>query len=509
MRGFRRKLVVGASVVALLLGIGAAQAVEKPLPSGTVRLAGADRYSTSAAISSKSFGAPVPALFVATGQSFPDALAGGPAAARLGGPVLLVEKNRIRPAIRAEIERLAPESIYVLGGVNVISTTVLRELQGLTSGKVVRLSGADRYETAAAVSKEVWPSRSSTVFLASGATFADALGGGAAAAHRGAPLLLTHPNGLSAATKAELRRLAPSRVYVLGGNVAVSGGVVTSVKAALPGVTVTRLSGADRYETSAAIAKAIWPSGAGAMFFATGASFPDALSGTPAAHVNSAPLLLARKDCINRSVMDLRDSYAPRTVALLGGTSVLSSAGLNKICGVTATGVGDSVIKITKPGGATSPALVTATHNGQGHFAITALDSGLNWNDLLVNTIGPYSGTTILDWYMFQPERSTYLEIKANGRWTVTIKKLSAARALKSTTTGVGDDVLSWNGSARVATFSHTGKSNFAAVAYTGTGEYHRLLVNQIGNYSGKVPIPSGTRYIAVNADGNWTIKLQ
>jgi putative cell wall-binding protein len=508
MRGFRRKLVVGASVFALLLGIGAAQAGEKPLPSGMVRLAGADRYSTSAAISSKSFTAPVPALFVATGQSFPDALAGGPAAARLGGPVLLVEKDRIRPAIRAEIERLAPESIYVLGGSTVISTAVLRELQGLTSGNVVRLSGADRYETAAAVSQEIWPSRSSTVFLASGANFADALGGGAAAAHRDAPLLLTHPAQLSAATKAELQRLAPSRVYVLGGSVAVSGAVVTSVKSTLPGVTVTRLSGADRYETSAAIAQAIWPSGANAMFFATGASFPDALSGTPAAHVNGAPLLLAKKDCVNRSVMELRDSFSPGTVAMLGGTSVLTSAGLNKICGVTATGIGDDIIKISKPGGSTKPVIVTATHNGRRNFIVWGLDSNGGYNDLLVNEIGPYSGRTILDEGPFT-KPSTHLQIDADGRWTITLSPLSTARSLTTNTTGSGDDVLKWGGSSRTARFTHSGSSNFIVWAYDVNGELHALLVNDIGSYNGTRLIPAGTRYLSVEADGNWTIKLQ
>src|SRR5690606_18264388 len=105
----------------LLLGMGVAQATEKPLPSGMVRLAGADRYLTSADISAKSFAAPVDAVFVATGQSFPDALSGGPAAASLGGPVLLVGKDSIRDGVRQQIARLDPATIYVLGGSGVIS----------------------------------------------------------------------------------------------------------------------------------------------------------------------------------------------------------------------------------------------------------------------------------------------------------------------------------------------------------------------------------------------------
>lgn len=89
----------------------------------------------------------------------------------------------------------------------------------------VRLSGADRYETAAEVSRSAWtPEDASVVYLASGENFPDALSAGASTQGLG-PLLLTRPDVLPPATRAELERLAPCLVVVVGGDPAVSDAV--------------------------------------------------------------------------------------------------------------------------------------------------------------------------------------------------------------------------------------------------------------------------------------------
>lgn len=507
MRTHTRLGAVALVSALLAVAMPFAQAGEVPLQDGTTRLSGPTRYETSVKISQSTFTAPVSAVYVATGKAYPDALAGGPVASRAGAPVLLVDPGSVPAVVRSELRRLAPEKIFVLGGTGAVSDGVVEELKGL-SPSVLRLSGSNRYETAVAASQEGWDS-APTVFLASGRGFPDALGGGAAAAHKDAPLLLTDVDSLVAPTRDELTRLAPSTVYVLGGRVALNDSVVSAVKSTLPGANVVRLSGADRYETSAEIAQAIWPNGAGAMFFATGMNFPDALSGTPAAHVNGAPLLLTKQSCLSGSVFDVRYAFAPSKIALLGGASVLTSGAIDKKCGVNVyTGVGDEVVAIQKPGGSDNPALVTASHTGSSNFAVVGLDSNLDWNTLLVNEIGDYEGTTLLDaGWVDQPSRN--LEITADGQWQIEVEKVSAARDLRSSTQGHGDDVLAWTGAARVADFTHVGESNFAVEAYAGNGDYVDLLVNEIGTYSGANTIPSGTRLISVIADGDWGIRLR
>lgn len=93
-------------------------------PSAVTRLSGPDRYGTAAAISQETFAPNVPVVYIATGQNYPDALAGGPAAGAGNGPILLVTQNSIPATIATELTRLKPAKIVILGGSNVVSDGV-------------------------------------------------------------------------------------------------------------------------------------------------------------------------------------------------------------------------------------------------------------------------------------------------------------------------------------------------------------------------------------------------
>jgi putative cell wall-binding protein len=117
------------------------------------RLSGADRYATSATVSAKSFAPGVSVAYVASGASFPDALAGAAVAGRAHAPLLLVRPTSIPSAIATELGRLHPQRIVVLGGTSSVSGPVGAALDVYTTGSVTRLAGADRYATAGRVSK--------------------------------------------------------------------------------------------------------------------------------------------------------------------------------------------------------------------------------------------------------------------------------------------------------------------------------------------------------------------
>jgi putative cell wall-binding protein len=93
-----------------------------------VRYAGADRYATAAAISAAHYAPGVAVAYVATGANFPDALAGAAVAGNLGGPLLLVTQASIPSATAAELSRLKPARIVVLGSNAVVSDAVLNAL---------------------------------------------------------------------------------------------------------------------------------------------------------------------------------------------------------------------------------------------------------------------------------------------------------------------------------------------------------------------------------------------
>jgi putative cell wall-binding protein len=105
--------------------------VRAVLPSATVeRLAGPDRYATSAAVSA-TFGPGSSAVFLAVGTNFPDALAGGAAAGALGSPVVLTPSTVLAPSVATELVRLAPRRAVILGGPTVIAESVITAVRGI------------------------------------------------------------------------------------------------------------------------------------------------------------------------------------------------------------------------------------------------------------------------------------------------------------------------------------------------------------------------------------------
>jgi putative cell wall-binding protein len=225
------KLIGGSSVVS----DGVMDALRGYATSGSVeRVAGANRFATAAQISANTFAPGVPVAYIATGKNFPDALAGVAAAGAVGGPILLSQPDQLPAETVAELNRLSPGRIVVLGASGVVSDAVLAALDAHTGGTVTRLAGSDRYATAVAVSTGTFAS-GKTVFIATGATFPDALGGGPVAGALPGPLLLVPASGVPASVAGELQRLDPDRVVILGGTGAVSASVVSQIQAALGG----------------------------------------------------------------------------------------------------------------------------------------------------------------------------------------------------------------------------------------------------------------------------------
>lgn len=195
------------------------------------RFAGANRYATSAAVS-ELFPTDLSVVYIATGESFPDAMAGGAAAALNGSPVLLTMGGELPSETASALQRLDPQSVVVIGGPGAVSPTVASEIEAIVP-QVSRVAGADRYATSVALAQAVEPDVSATL-LASGESFPDALSGGALAGATGGPLLLTKPTALADGTWAEFERLSPEAITIVGGPAAVSLSIEDRLNGSLP-----------------------------------------------------------------------------------------------------------------------------------------------------------------------------------------------------------------------------------------------------------------------------------
>jgi putative cell wall-binding protein len=290
-------------------------------PSVT-RLAGPNRFATAAAISQHHHPMPqaVDTVVVATGANFPDALAGAVAAAATQSPLLLT--GSLPPATQAELSRLDPSNITILGGTAAVSAATAAALGGF--GTTERLSGANRYETAIAISKHVFgDGEADVVVIATGENFPDALAAAPLAAALGGPVLLTPSTTLPQAVADEIARLGPSQIFVTGGPAAVSDAVVGQLSAL---ASTTRVSGPNRYATAVAISKIAFPGGAGVVYVAVGTNFPDALAGAAQAAFWGGPVLLTPTDSLPVDVAIEIGRLDPHTIIILGGEAVVSAA---------------------------------------------------------------------------------------------------------------------------------------------------------------------------------------
>jgi putative cell wall-binding protein len=177
---------------------------------------------TAVSLSEEFFGAGADVVYVANGSSGVDGLTVGTSAGFVTGPLLLSETDRLPEATMTELRRLALSRIVVIGGTAAISTSVTDALTPLGAA-IERVGGANRYETAALLSRLTAPDGADTVYVTTGQGGADALAAASVAGGTGSPVLLTRRDDVPGVTRDELVRLRPRRVIVVGGAAAVSG----------------------------------------------------------------------------------------------------------------------------------------------------------------------------------------------------------------------------------------------------------------------------------------------
>ncbi|RAZ69560.1 cell wall-binding repeat-containing protein [Planococcus maitriensis] len=275
-----------------------------------VRLSGENRYDTAIAVSKQGWDS-ADTVVIARGDQYADALTAAPLADQEDAPVLLTRSGSLPATVAEEIERLGATKAIVLGGNLAVSEDVADQLGDLGL-EVDRVGGKTRYDTAVAIADELETDATDAVVV-SGMDFPDALSAGSYAAVNDKPILLTRPDSVPAVIEAELEGYETTTV--IGGTLAVSEDVADSLPNA------TRVSGANRYLTSLAVAEQLFENAVEGLA-ANGQNFPDALTGNVLAAAYDAPMLLVKQDSVNEAVETRAHYYG--TVFTTGGTLAVS-----------------------------------------------------------------------------------------------------------------------------------------------------------------------------------------
>lgn len=188
------------------------------------RIAGVDRFETSRLVAEYAFES-AEGAYVATGLRFPDALSAGAAAGHLDMPLVLIDTREAVPAgTIATLEGLGVESVRIVGDIKAVPSSNAAQFVD-ADFSVRRLGGIDRFATSAIVTASAFDAAPNGAYLASGYNFPDALAGGAVAGAQGAPLLISTTACVPPRVLAELDRLQPTSVTLLGGEPSLSATV--------------------------------------------------------------------------------------------------------------------------------------------------------------------------------------------------------------------------------------------------------------------------------------------
>lgn len=177
------------------------------------------------------------------------------------------------------------------GQINGISGNVDMSAFGNKTYSVIkRLAGSTRYDTMVSVVSEGAWSAGGTVIVASGENYPDALSASGLAGVYGAPIVLTEGNKLSPQATEQIRSLRPSRIIVVGGLSVISGNVLVSLQGICS--KVSRIAGATRTDTSSALYRDGGNAWGSTAIVVSAANYPDALSVSPYAYAEKAPVFL-------------------------------------------------------------------------------------------------------------------------------------------------------------------------------------------------------------------------
>lgn len=279
-----------------------------------MRMSGPGRVETSIEIS-RFENTKSKTVILADARNYPDALA---ASNLTGGrySVILVQ-NQLTQEIINEIVRLEAQDLIILGGTNSISEDIERGLTNIGGIKSIsRIAGENRYDTCQKIFNHA---KKKSLILASGEKFPDALATSSILDQAG--LLLTKSGQLPSEVQAAIEALNHDSFLIVGGENSVQEGLASGIANQFQYASHTRISGNNRYETSAKIGDRLVSS---TVILASGENFPDALAASTLAQKIEAPILLVSNDKIDQSVIDYFKNHNIKKVLVVGGQLSIS-----------------------------------------------------------------------------------------------------------------------------------------------------------------------------------------
>ena len=283
------------------------------------RISGVDREQTAIEVSKKMFKDGTNKVVLANKNNYSDVLTAAPFAKANNASLLYISSNSISKEVMSEIARLKAKEITIIGGEKSVNEGLKKELEK-RNFKVERLSGADRYKTSAQIASKLITDKTTTLEIASGENYADALSLNNAAEKDKAPILLVRVNAIDKSVEDVIKSSKASLINIAGGEKSVSENTKANIKK-ISKATINRIGGANRYETSILLAK--YSGAKEVVVVASGEDFADALVAAPFSAQQKGAILLTNKDKLSDNAEKfIKDTKFNKSYVIGGEKSV-------------------------------------------------------------------------------------------------------------------------------------------------------------------------------------------
>ena len=201
------------------------------------------------------------------------------------------------------------------------------------TGKIDKLAGDDRFETAAKISKATYVKSgdAKAIVLVGEEAIVDGLAAAPLAKQEDAPILLTKKDEIPAATMNEIKRATENegkeaKIYLVGGENNISKEVEKQLTSEL-NAEIVRIAGEDRFKTSIKIAKKL--NSTNKAFVVGGDGLADAMSIASVATKEEVPIIVTPADGLTKDAKDFINK--DDEVIVVGGQSKVSTQVLKDI----------------------------------------------------------------------------------------------------------------------------------------------------------------------------------
>ncbi|MCI6001272.1 MAG: cell wall-binding repeat-containing protein [Finegoldia magna] len=294
------------------------------------RISGENRVQTAVEVSKKMFKEGTNKVVLANQDNYSDVLTAAPFAKANNASLLYVSSNSISKEVMSEIARLKAKEITIIGGEKSVDEGLKKELEK-RNFKVDRLSGTDRYKTSAQIAAKLINDKTTTLEIASGENYADALSLNNAAEKDKAPILLVRVNAIDKSVEDVIKSSKASLINIAGGEKSVSENTKANIKK-ISNATVNRIGGADRYETSILLAK--YSGAKEVVVVASGENFADALVAAPFSAKQNGAILLTSKDKLGQKAEQFIKDTKFNKSYVIGGEKSVSEDVINQLTSI-------------------------------------------------------------------------------------------------------------------------------------------------------------------------------